>query len=229
MTTDAAVEVRTVPPLDYYLIGPADGLLVEEFVLADDHSAVALRTAGWTPAEGRWWSSAAFSRAVRANPAMRARVVAASRDDVETAYRRLSGGELPDETTLRGYFRDDVPLATSTPLLLGIGPVPDGYREQRLYRVLFAGELTPDRLADLTAAWRFGAGEATGVVGTARLSVGEDLFSWDLRRVGGGVAWSVDLTACLRGAGQAIGPLLRELTAVLRHHGLVPVTIERFG
>ena len=64
----------------------------------------------------------------------------------------------------------------------------------------------------------------------ADLPVGEDLFSWELRRVGPGVAWSLDLTACLVSDGGAgLGALLRELTTVLRHHGLIPVTIERFA
>jgi hypothetical protein len=31
------------------------------------------------------------------------------------------------------------------------------------------------------------------------------------------------------GCGDAIGPLLRELTAVMRKLGLIPVTIERFS
>jgi hypothetical protein len=225
-----AVEVPTRPSLDYYLIGPDNGIVVEEFVLADDHTAVGLRGTGWTPADRRWWSSAEFSRAMRADPALRARVAAASRADVEIAYRRLGGGDLPDEPTLRGYFRDCEPLATSAPLLLGTGPVPDGYREKRLYRVLLAGGLTPERLADLRAVWQMETAPSDRVAGTARLPVGDDLFSWELRRVGPGVAWSLDLTACLvSDSGAGLGALLRELTTVLRHHGLIPVTIERFA
>jgi hypothetical protein len=216
-------------PLDYYLIGSADGLVVEEFVLADDHTAVGLRSTGWTAADRRWWSSAEFSRAMRADPALRTRVVAAERADVEVAYRRLGGGDLPDEPTLRGYFRDYEPLATSAPLLLGTGPVPDGYREKRLYRVLFAGELTPERLADLRAVWHMEAAGSERVAGTARLPAGDDLFTWDLRRIGAGVAWCLDVTAFLRGgAGSALGPLLRELTATMRRHRLIPVTVDRF-
>jgi hypothetical protein len=97
--------------------------------------------------------------------------------------------------------------------------------------VLLAGELTPDRLADLRVAWQMAPVDdpSAPVVGTARLALGEDLFSWDLRRIGLGVAWSLDLTACLVSAGAAIGALLRELTAVLRHSGMIPVTIERFA
>ncbi len=223
-----AVEVRTRPPLDYYLIGSADGLVVEEFVLADDHTAVGLRSTGWTAVDRRWWSSAAFSRAMRADPALRTRVVAAERADAEVAYRRLGGGDLPDEPTLRGYFRDYEPLATSAPLLLGTGPVPAGYREKRLYRVLFAGELTPERLTELRAGWHMEAAGSERVAGTARLPVGDDLFTWDLRRIGAGIAWCLDLTAFL-GTGAALGPLLRELTAIMRRHGMIPVTVERFA
>jgi hypothetical protein len=227
--TDSAVEVRTRPPLDYYLLGPADGIVVEEFVLADDHSAVGLNSTGWTPAGRRWWSSAEFSRAMRTDPALRARVVAVERAEVEIAYRRLGGGDLPDEPTLRGYFRDYEPLATSAPLFLGTAPVPDGYREKRLYRVLFAGELALDRLADLRAVWHMETASSDRVAGTAHLPVGDDLFSWDLRRIGEGVAWCLDLTAYLgAGSGTALGALLRELTATVRRHGMIPVTIERF-
>jgi hypothetical protein len=215
-------------PLDYYLIGPADGLVVEEFVLADDHTAVGLRSTGWTAADRRWWSSAEFSRAMRADPALRTRVAAAERADAEAAYRRLGGGDLPDEPTLRGYFRDYEPLATSAPLLLGTGPVPDGYREKRLYRVLFAGELTPERLANLRAVWRMEAAGSARVAGTARLPVGDDLFTWDLRRIGPGIAWCLDLTALLH-TGTALGPLLRDLTSTMRHQGLIPVTRDRFA
>ena len=224
-----AVEVRTRPPLDYYLIGSADGIVVEEFVLAGDHTAVWLRSTGWTAADRRWWSSAEFSRAMRADTALRRRVGAAERAEAEVAYRRLGGGDLPDEPTLRGYFRDYEPLATSAPLLFGTGPAPDGYREKRLYRVLFAGELTPERLADLRAVWHMETAESERVAGTARLPVGDDLFTWDLRRIGKGIAWSLDVTACFAGDGSALGPLLRELTAIMRRHGMIPVTVERFA
>jgi hypothetical protein len=205
-----------------------DGIVVEEFVLADDHTAVGLRSAGWTAADRRWWSSAEFGRAMRADPALRRRVAAAERAEAETAYRRLGGGDLPDEPTLHGYFRDYEPLATSAPLLFGTGPVPDGYQEKGLYRVLFAGELTPERLADLRAVWHMETAEPERVAGTARLPVGDDLFTWDLRRIGEGIAWCLDVTAYL-GAGSALGPLLRELTAIMRRHGMIPVTVERFA
>lgn len=234
-----------LPPLDYYLIFaeagdnvpvPAvDGIVVEEFALADDYSAVGLNSARWTPSEGRWWTSAGLSRDMRGDPGLRKRVVAADRHDVEQVYRQLGGGELPDETTLRTYFQDFVPLATSTPLRLGLGPALDGYREKRVYRVLFANELGPAHVAHLQTLWRMAVADDAAdpqarVVGTAQLPVGGDLFTWDLRRIGPGIAWCLDLTACLGGSsGKAIGPLLRELTMVMRRQGMIPVTIERFS
>jgi hypothetical protein len=190
--------------LDYYLIdGATEGIVVEEFVRAADHTTVGLDTAGWTPADASWWSSAAFSRAMRGDPHLRARVVAGDREAAEAAYRRLGGGALPDEATLRGYFRDRLPLATAPPLRL---------RQEhgtRVYRVLLAGDPRPDRVA----AW-----PATG-----------DQFTWELRRIGGGIAWAVDVTARLAGSDEAVGPLLRELTAAARRQGLIPVTTERLG
>ncbi|MFG1677422.1 hypothetical protein [Micromonospora sp. NPDC049282] len=214
----------SVPPaavtstLDYYLLGPASpcGLLVEEFELADDLSATRLRTAGWTPADG-WWSSAAFARAVRADPDVRARVRAVTRADAAATYRRLGGGALPDEETLRGRFRDDVPLAATAPLRLGLGPA--------VHRVLFAGGLDADRLTALRAALRLDGMADPGVVGTGRLRVDGTTLRWDLRRVGGGVAWCLDVTAEPADR-EALRPLLRRLTGVVRGHGLVPATID---
>ncbi|GHJ16252.1 hypothetical protein [Micromonospora sp. AKA38] len=211
---------------DYYLLCPAGapvaplGLLVEEFVLADDLSATRLRTAGWTPADGGWWSSAAFARAVRADPAVRGRLRAVTRADAEEAYLRSGGGTLPDEDVLRGHFREDVPLATVAPLRLGGGPP--------VWRVLFAGDLDNGRLAGLGAALRLSAGTGPGVAGTGRLRVDDTTFRWDLRRVGGGVAWCLDVTA-EPAHRDALRPLLRRLTDVVRRHGPVPATIECFA
>jgi len=50
----------------------------------------------------------------------------------------------------------------------------------------------------------------------------------EVRRIGAGIAWCLDLTAFLR-TGAALGPLLRELTAIMRRHGMIPVTVERFA
>ncbi|GII29936.1 hypothetical protein [Planotetraspora mira] len=238
----AAAAVAAPYALDYYLVlpdrpsaeTPAEGIVVEEFVLADDHTAIGLDSAGWTAADGDWWSSAAFARGMRGDPELRRRVVAVPRRDAEVVYRRLGGGELPGETALRSRFHDREPLGE--PLLLLSSPeAPAGFREKRVYRVLFAGEVGRDRLAHLRAIWRMTlsddfADPRTRVVGTASLNVADDLFSWDLRRIGPGVAWCLDLTACLAGrSGDTVRPLLRELTTVMRHEGLIPVTIERFS
>jgi hypothetical protein len=232
-------------PLDYYLIFPGAGepapgaepagLVVEEFVLAEDHSAVGLDSAGWTPADGRWWSSAEFSRGMRADPGLRARVAPVNRGDAQAAYRRLGGGGLPDEPALRAQFRDRAPLADVAALRLDSAPVPDGFDERRVYRTLFARQLTVGGLARLRALWRMEpagdlADPGARVIGTAGLRVSGDVFTWELRRIGADVAWCLDLTACLAGGpGHALGALLRELRAVMRQQGLVPVTVERFA
>ncbi|SCG64783.1 hypothetical protein [Micromonospora humi] len=209
--------VAATSTLDYYLLGPASpgGLLVEEFELADDLSATCLRTAGWTPADG-WWSSAALARAVRADPDARTRVRAVTRADAAETYRRLGGGALPDEDTLRGRFRDDVPLAGPAPLRLGLGPA--------VHRVLFAGDLDAGRLAALRAALRLDGSTDPGVLGTGRLRVDGTAFHWDLRRAGG-VAWCLDVTADPVDR-DMLRPLLRRLVDVVRGHGLVPATVE---
>jgi hypothetical protein len=231
--------------LDYYLIDRS-GILVEEFVLGEDDAAVAIDGAGWTG--GRWWSSAAFSVDMRGDPQLRSRVVPADRDGARAAYRRLGGGELPGEATLRGYFADPAPLAASAALRLDATPVPDGYRERRVYRVLFAGDLDSDGLAALRYRWRMapsgdprvpggaqaepgsgGAEHPQRILGAGRMSAAGDEFTWQLRRIGYGVAWCVDLTACLSGEPVGVRPLLRELTSAVRGQGLIPVTIERFA
>lgn len=226
MSATSVTSSAVTPAFDYYLLCPPGapvaplGLLVEEFVLADDLAATRLRTAGWTPADGGWWSSAAFARAVRADPGVRGRLRAVTRAAAEEVYLRLGGGTLPDEDVLRGHFRDDVPLATVAPLRLGGGPP--------VWRVLFAGELDNERLAGLRTALRLSDGTGPGVAGTGRLRVDDTTFRWDLRRVGGGVAWCLDMTA-EPAQPDALRPLLRRLTDVVRRHGLVPATIECFA
>jgi hypothetical protein len=233
------------PPLDYYLIFPevgddeppaqADAIVVEEFVLGEDSGAVGLNSAGWTAADGRWWSSTAFSRAMRADADLRARVAAVSRHEGEIVYRRLGGGELPDEETLRSYLEHDESFAASAPLRLSPRRVADGFHDTRVYRILFANDLGQDGLANLRAVWQMAvadvvAGAQARVVGTAHLRIADDVFTWDLRRIGPSVAWCLDLTANLAGScADAIGPLLRWLTTVMRQQGLIPVTIERFS
>ncbi|SCF19221.1 hypothetical protein GA0070558_14313 [Micromonospora haikouensis] len=230
--------------LDYYLVhpGPAggeprgrpEGVVVEEFVFAADHSAVRLHSAAWTPQDGGWWSSADFSRTMRLDAALRNRVVAVTRRECGAAYRELGGGELPDEGALRGHFHDAEPLATA-PLSLGTTGITAGFHATRVYRVLFVDVLGPDGLAHLRDTGRMTvtgdvADPRARVVGVARRRVGDDEFTWHLRRIGGGGPWCLDLTADLAGSRDgAIRPVLRELTTTLRMRGLLPVTVERLS
>ncbi|MFI5836130.1 hypothetical protein ACIA5A_20900 [Micromonospora sp. NPDC051300] len=218
MTEASAARVAVTSTLDYYLLDPdrPRGLLVEEFELADDLSATRLRTAGWTPADGGWWSSAAFARAVRADPDVRARVRAVSRAGAAEAYRRLGGGALPDDDALRDRFRDDVSLAGAAPLRLDVGPP--------VHRVLFAGGLDAERLAAVRSALRLDGRTDQGV---GRLRVDGTTFRWELRHAGG-VAWCLDVTAEPLDR-DVLRSLLRRLTGVVRGHGLVPATVECLG
>ncbi|SCL56171.1 hypothetical protein GA0070604_3359 [Micromonospora eburnea] len=215
--------------LDYYLLrvgaddGRAAGLVVEEFVLADDLSATLLRSAGWTPADGGWWSSAAFARSVRADRGLRARLAAVDRATAAATYRRLGGGTLPGEEALRDRFHDDLPLSCGAPLRLGAGP--------DVHRVLFAGELDDRRMARLITALRLddatsATGARPGVVGTGRLRVDGTHLHWDLRRVGG--AWCLDVMS-EPVPGDVLRRLLRRLTSLARGQGLVPATIDRLS
>ncbi|WP_203924176.1 hypothetical protein [Rugosimonospora africana] len=172
---------------------------------------------------------------MRVDPALRARVVPVGRNDAEAAYRQLGGGDLPDETTLRTHFDGYEPLADSAPLHLGSGDVPDGFIDKRVYRILFAKELSAERLANLVTLWQLAPVDdltdpRARVLGTASRHVSDDVFTWDLRRIGASVAWCVDLTAYLRdSSGSGIGPMLRELRTDMRRQGLIPVTVERFS
>ncbi|MET8161174.1 hypothetical protein ABZT47_32865 [Sphaerisporangium sp. NPDC005289] len=240
-------------PLDYYLVVPGhrapaalvtpvsaaatvDGIVVEEFVFDDDHTTVGLDTACWSASDGAWRSSAALSRDLRGDPALRLRVVPVPRRDAEDAYRLAHGRELPGEPALRTLFTDRLPVPGSAPLRLEDAQVPEGFHDKRLHRVLFAGDLTPGRLPALQAAWGMtltgdAADPRTRVLGTARVHVAGDVFTWELRRVGPGGACALDLTACLATSSDAaIGPLLRRLTTTLSHTGgLIPVMVERFS
>jgi hypothetical protein len=222
--------------LDYHLVRPApgdldgEGLLVEEFTRQDDFAANGLHSASWTPGVG-WWSSASLSRALRTDPAALARVVPTDRAGAAYAYRHLGGGELPSEAALRTYFRDHQPIATAPPLRLGPARPPDGFHERRVYRVLFAKDLRADQVVALRACWgATGGGAAAGSVADGRRESGGDLFTWELRRVGHTLAWCVDVTALLRtGAVDGLRATLTDLTNLLRRHGLIAVTTERFS
>ncbi|MEU5960909.1 hypothetical protein ABZ777_06830 [Micromonospora parva] len=246
--TSATVEVAGArPQLDYYLVGVSDsdttveGLLVEEFTRDRDFVTTGLDSAGWTPQAG-WWSSASLSRDIRTSPELLARVVPTSRRQAETVHRALGGGQLPDETLLRTHFLDHQPIASAPPLRLGPAQPPASFHERRVYRVLFAKDLRPEQVAALRTAWRTPAAGTSASPGTSasagtsasvasgRLDGHGDQFSWDLRRVGHTLAWGLDVTALLAtDATAALGSTLSALTDVLRQHGLIPVTTERFS
>lgn len=219
--------------LDYYLIMPGtrpEGIVVEEFTLAGDFRTIGLNTAGWTAADGVWWSSAAFARAMREDPDLRARLRAVGRPEAEAVYRRLGGGELPGESGLRDRFHDYQPLPDSPPLRLGSPRIPDGFHDTRVYRVLFAGEPHLPRLATIVTLAEQAGDPRTRIVGTGGLRTGSDAFTWEVRRIGPGAACCIDVTAHLGTASDhALGPLLRRLTTAMRHAGPLPVTIERFS
>jgi hypothetical protein len=126
-------EIVTVADLDYYVVmeggGRAAALVVEEFVLAGDHTAAGLASATWTA--GGWGPS--LSLRMRSDPDLRARVTFATRGGAAEAFRVLGGGGLPDESELRRQLRDYEPLNTAPPLRLGLTEAP-------YYRILFAGE-----------------------------------------------------------------------------------------
>jgi hypothetical protein len=235
--------------LDYYLYG-VGSVLVEEFALGSDHTTVGLRSALWT--NGGWRSAASFSRYLRTDPATLAELTPTDRAGAQAALRngRSPGGEpvgqgalrkagphgaelagrgalgngrphgepagaggpeLPDEAALRLKFVDYEVFASAPPLRLGPAEPPEGFHEKRLYRVLFAKDLR----VSLPAGSR---------------EVGDDHFSWTLRRVGNGIAWGLDVTALLRtGADRTVREMLRELTRTVRKQGLIPVVTERFA
>jgi hypothetical protein len=181
-------EIVTVADLDYYVVmeggGRAAAVVVEEFVLAGDHTAAGLASATWTA--GGWGPS--LSLRVRSDPSLLARTAFATRAGAAEAFRVLGGGELPDPAGLRRLLRDYEPLNTAPPLRLGLIDAP-------YYRILFAGEPTD---ADAHP---------------------------QLRRIGNGLAWCVDITAP---EGVNAGPELRAARDARRRNGLIPVTIERF-
>ncbi len=232
----ATVEMTdALPHLDYYLVGARDsdttveGIVVEEFTRDADFTTTGLDSAGWTPQSG-WWSSAALSRDIRTDPEVLARVVPTTRREAEDVYRALGGGRLPDETLLRTHFLDHQPIATAPPLRLGPAQPPAGFHERRVYRVLFAKDLRTEQVASLRTAWRTPAGAAGASAASGRLDMHGDQFTWDLRRVGHTLAWGLDVTALLAtDATVSLGSTLSELTNVLRQHGLIPVTTERFS
>ncbi|MEU7744679.1 hypothetical protein [Nonomuraea sp. NPDC049158] len=210
---------RGVPPL---------GILVEEFVLCDDYTAAGIDGVEWSSATGAWGDSSATSRNLRTDALLRSRVIAVSRHDASDAYKACGGGELPPAAEIRTLFRERQPLPAAAPLDLGA-------TGSRRYRVLFAGELGGDGLANVRSALRLEpvadpADPLARVVGTATVTAEGHTFTWEMRRIGQGIAWCLDMTVRL-GAGPefTIGVLLHHHRQVIREQGLIPVTIERFA
>ncbi|WP_155371486.1 hypothetical protein [Catellatospora vulcania] len=230
----------SIRQLDYYVLAadePArpEAVIVEELVLRDDGTAIGIDNLSWTKTVRSWLCTPALSRDLRTDEGLRARVRAVDRGAAQTALRQLSGGELPDETWLRARFGDFLPLPSAPVLRLGPAQAPPGFRDRHVYRILFAGELDRPGLQCLRLWWRLEPVETEAdpsgrLVGRARREVDGHELSWELRRVGPGLGWAVDLTACLRdGPAGAVPALLCDLRQLARAHGLIPVTVERLG
>jgi hypothetical protein len=196
--------------IDYYRVG--DDLLAEEFILAEDCTTVGLRGARWSTVDGQWRPATDLSRSLRTDPARRGTARAVH----------------PDASLPAPAFADEyLPLPVSPPLRLR----PHDGTDRRVYRLLFANDLSAGSIEALRSHWR--SSPPTGdphVFASADRRVGADVFSWNLRRIGGRIAWCVDLTVVGTGSATgAVGPVLRELGTDLRRHGMLPVTVERFS
>ncbi|MEU4689317.1 hypothetical protein [Actinoplanes sp. NPDC023714] len=210
--------------LDYYLVD-GGSLLVEEFVIGADHAAVGLHSLLWSagptagasggpsggpsagPSAGLsesvpgWRDGTAFSRALRTSPDLPPRVTPTDRDGAAAAVA------LPAEPSLRAMFGPALPLPVAAPLRFG---PPDPRRHR--YRILFAPHHP-----------------AVGALSGHHRAAG-DAYAWQLRAVGPGLAWALDVTVDLAGPSEAtIDATLAHLTAAARRTGLIPITTERFA
>ena len=219
---------------DYYLIfaaaddrdrgAPPLGILVEEFVLCDDYTAAGIDSVEWSSATGAWGGSSASSRDIRADALLRSRVIVVSRHEADDAYKASGGGELPSEAEIRALFGERQPLPAAAPLDLGT-------TGSRRYRVLFAGELGGRGLENVRSALGLELVDdpLARVVGVATATAADHTFTWELRRIGPGIAWCLDVTVHMgNGPESAVGALLHHHRQAIRGQGLIPVTIERF-
>ncbi|GAA1652028.1 hypothetical protein [Catellatospora bangladeshensis] len=235
----AAVEVAA--QLDYYLVYanarardralPPEGIVLEEFVLRPDGTTSALDSAGWTAAGGTWWSAVAFSRGLRTDARLRARVTPADRAGAQTAYQTACGAKLPAEPELRRHFLDRLELPASAPSPL----VPtQTTTERRIYRVLLAGELPEPGREALRSGWRMQPFDrvddaAHRIAGRTRRTLDGQTVTWTLRQVGTEADWAVDLSTDRSddSSTPTLAPLLNRLRTEARDQGLIPVTVDR--
>lgn len=212
--------------MDYYLLA-GDAILVEEFAYGEDHVTVGLAGAMWAAGDDRWRGTGSFGRSLRTDKDLLAMLTPIRRERAAALFRDLDGGTLPTDLELRSRFGDWVRFTNAAPLRLGPDDTPHGYAEKRVYRVLFAKEPRAAQLAELSAAWR---GTAPGGLPAGKGRAGDHEFTWNLRRVGRGIAWGLDVTMLLSADRVEIaGAVLRKLTTDVRESGLIPVTTERFA
>ncbi|BCJ74917.1 hypothetical protein CS0771_44610 [Catellatospora sp. IY07-71] len=235
----SAVDVAA--QLDYYLVYanarardralPPEGIVLEEFVLRPDGTTSALDSAGWTAAGGTWWSAVTFSRGLRTDARLRARVTPVGRAGAQAAYQAACGAALPPEPELRRHFLDRLELPASAPAHL----VPAQATPERcVYRVLLAGELPEHGRAALRSGWRmqpFDRGDDTAhrIAGRTRRTLDGQTVTWTLRQLGDEATWAVDLSTDRSDnpATPALAPLLLRLRTEARGQGLIPVAVER--
>ncbi|MGC4858766.1 hypothetical protein [Micromonospora sp. DT41] len=237
-TTSVTRQTADSPALHYYVVhdgaGVPEGLLVEEFLLAADYSTVGLVSGGWSRPEGRWYEASATSWRIRVDAVLRKRVTPVGRPAAAALYQNLCGADLPDEDAVRAFFGASPAQPPPSSLRLSdSGPRP-GFRETRVYRILFTDELSADGLAALSEAWQMPitgdpADPEVRVLGEVRRQVSGDAFRWELRRVAAGAAYGLDVACDLLGErDEAVGVLLRGLTTQMRQQGMIPVTVDRF-
>jgi hypothetical protein len=205
--------------LDYYLLhdGTAGkGVLVEEFALGDDGSATGLDSVTWTVDQSSADSAITDSGSAGTSPA-------------DTGWRNAT------------EFSRDLRLIPA--LRAAVTPVTRE-RAAQVYRTLNSQELPSDnilrgyftgRLPFSTAPLlRLSADHTTCL--HRILCAGEPARPLPVpkedvvfRNIGNGVAWCADLTTQVGTDGTHLRKTLHELKALLRSHGLIPVTIEKLS